>query len=452
MKKRTKLVSALLSMCLLIGASLTGCGSDETQSNAKTSEQSSTASTTSAKTQAEQSSDDVTEITYWYSWTGPTQENNIELAEKFNETVGKEKGIHVTAEYQGSYDELHQKLQAAYVAKETPEITVMEIGSIRTFAENGVLEPLDSWIADANVDMDDFYDGLLPNCYVDGVCYGLPYLRSTPIMYCNNTLLNEAGWDAADIKTWDDLKAAAVAVNEKTGKYGISTYSYIWTMEAFLIEHGTSMLNADETATNINTPEAKQVVSWFKELIDAGVVHMYNSAESEKVETDVQTQNAAIWFGSTGSLTAFAGVAEEAGFEMATAFIPKEVQYGTPTGGCCVILTSNVSDEKKAAAWEFMNWMTQTEQAVKSSIKTGYLVSRKSGGESQTLLDYFAEEPNAKVALDQLAYAVGRPTNVGYTEASNEIVQALDSIWINGADMDSTLEALEQKVNKLLNQ
>ena len=71
--------------------------------------------------------------------------NNIELTELFNETVGKEKGIHVTAEYQGTYDELHQKLQAAYVANQTPEITVMEIGSIRTFAENGVLEPLDSY-------------------------------------------------------------------------------------------------------------------------------------------------------------------------------------------------------------------------------------------------------------------------------------------------------------------
>ena len=50
----------------------------------------------------------MTELTFWYSWTGNIQENNIELTELFNETVGKEKGIHVTAEYQGTYDELHQ--------------------------------------------------------------------------------------------------------------------------------------------------------------------------------------------------------------------------------------------------------------------------------------------------------------------------------------------------------
>lgn len=29
----------------------------------------------------------------------------MELAKAFNETIDKEKGIHVTAEYQGTYDE-----------------------------------------------------------------------------------------------------------------------------------------------------------------------------------------------------------------------------------------------------------------------------------------------------------------------------------------------------------
>ena len=55
--------------------------------------------------------------------------------------VGPELGIHVTAEYQGSDEDVHQKLQAAYVAGDTPDVTVMEIGSIGTFARNGVLIP-----------------------------------------------------------------------------------------------------------------------------------------------------------------------------------------------------------------------------------------------------------------------------------------------------------------------
>lgn len=306
MKKRTRLLSALMVTCMMTGA-LAGCGSTtesasdaaETNNGGEVSaiadDKTATTEKVEENVEATETSGDTIELTYWYCWTGPIQENNIELAEKFNETIGKEKGIHVTAEYQGTYDECHQKLQAAYVAGEAPNISVMEISTIRRFAENGVLAPIDSYIAESGVDMSDFYDALVPNCYVNETCYALPYLRSTPIMYCNNTLLKEAGWEASQIKTWDDLRDAAVAVHDTTGKYGISQYSYIWTLDAFLIEHGSSLLNEEETAFQLNTPEGKEVISFYKDLIDQGVVHAHNHTEDAKVDTDVQNQDAAIW-------------------------------------------------------------------------------------------------------------------------------------------------------------
>lgn len=462
MKKRTRLLSALMITCMMTGA-LAGCGStaDSATDSAEANnggEVSAIADDKSASAQkvedtAEASADPI-ELTYWYCWTGPTQENNIELTDKFNETIGKEKGIHVTAEYQGTYDECHQKLQAAYVAGEAPNISVMEISTIRRFAENGVLEPIDSYVAESGVDMSDFYEALLPNCYVNETCYALPYLRSTPIMYCNNTLLKEAGWDCSEIKTWDDLRDAATAVHEKTGKYGITQYSYIWTFDAFMIEHGSAVLNEEETAIQINSEEGKEIISFYKDLIDQGVVHAYNSSEYEKVDTDVQNQDTAIWFSSTGGLTKYLGIAEELGFELGTAFIPMDKNYGTPTGGCCLVMTNKMSEEEKAATWEFMKFMTETEQAAQSSIKTGYLPSRKSAGESEQMQEYFKEMPLAKVALDQLNYVPARPaySNPNYIEAAEAIVEALDAIYINNADMDSTLADLETKANKILNQ
>lgn len=465
MRKRAKLISTLMAACVMAG-SLSGCGSTAETSDAQVSEitentvaKADAAEPASESSQASESSEadtatgDVTEITYWYCWTGKTQENNIELAEQFNETVGKEKGIHVTAEYQGTYDECHQKLQAAYVANETPALSVMEISSIRRFAENGILEPLDTYVNESGVDMNDFYEGLLPNCYVDDTIYGLPYLRSTPIMYCNNTILNEAGWDYKDIKTWDDLQAAATAVHEKTGKYGLSQFSYLWTLDAFMIEHGSSILNDAEDATLLNSQEGKEVIGFWKDMIDQGIVHAYNHTESDKVKTDVQNLNTAMWFGSTGSLTDFLAMSDELGFELGAAFIPQALNYGTPTGGCCVVMTSNISQEEKAAAWEFMKYMTETEQAIKSSIKTGYLPSRHSAGESEEMQKYFEEMPLAKVALDQLAFVKRAAySNPNYTEAGEVIGEALDAIYINGADIDSTLADLETKVNKILNQ
>ena len=90
----------------------------------------------------------MTELKFWYSWQDKVAENNLELTQKFNDTIGKENNIKIVAEYQGTYDDLHAKLQSAFVANEQPAISVMEIASIKTFASSGMLETLDSYISD----------------------------------------------------------------------------------------------------------------------------------------------------------------------------------------------------------------------------------------------------------------------------------------------------------------
>ncbi|MGB8452018.1 MAG: ABC transporter substrate-binding protein [Anaerocolumna sp.] len=458
-----KITAFCLAGVILLG--LTGCGSNTEPTNSNSENTSATGETatleansnntapeTTKTADAANTGADITEITFWYSWTDLIQENNITLTEEFNNTVGKEKGIYVTAEYQGTYDDLHQKLQAAYVAGTTPEVTVMEIASIKTFAMNGVLEPLDSYIDKSGVDMGDYQEGLMKNSYYEDSCYGLPYLRSTPIMYMNTTLLKEAGLDPKGPSTWDELAEYVKTVHEKTGKYGISMYSYIWTLEAFMMEHGSSVLNKEETATNMNSPEAKEVISFFKDLKADGSAHMISSAESDKLQADIMNQDAAIWFSSTGDLTNTLKIAGENGFEVDTAFIPKDVQYGVPTGGCNLIMTTNITDQEKAAAWEFIHWMTETEQTIKASTNTGYLPSTISAKDSNDMLALYEKVPQFKVALDQLTYSTGRPMNPGYTESTKAIQDALDAIWVNDQDVDGTLESLETKVNTLLNE
>lgn len=454
--KKTKKVISLMMAAVMTAGTLAGCGSTTQETSSDTNAVQETkiedTETASAKKLEAEESNEITELTFWYSWTDKIQENNIALTEAFNESVGKEKGIHVTAEYQGSYDDLHQKLQASYVAGETPDVTVMEIGSIRTFAENGVLEPLDSYIDASSIDMSDFHEGLMQNSYIDGACYGIPYLRSTPIMYMNKTLIEEAGLSADGMNTWEDMKNYVTTVYDKTGKYGMSIWSYVWPFEAFMIEHGTSMLTEDEKASNMNSEEAKEIVNFFKDLQASGALHIYSKADAEKVKTDVMNLNTAIWYGSTGDFTYYNQVAADCGFELACCFIPKADSYGVTSGGCNLIMSSSISDERKAAAWEFIEWMTSTEQTITASTNTGYLPSRKSAVDSEAMNDLYAKIPQYRVALDQLAYSTGRPMNPGYVEASNEVEKTLDAIWVNNADVDTALAELEAKMNKLLNE
>ena len=160
---------------------------------------------------ASTSSDGTIELTYWYCWTDKIKENNEERIQEFNDTIGKERGIHVTAESQGSYDDLNSKLKSAFVAGEAPDVCVMVINSTKVFADGGMIQPIDEFIADD--DLNDFWPGLMENCKVDGKLYGVPYLRSTPILYYNKTLFEKAALDASTAPaTWDDMVKASDAL------------------------------------------------------------------------------------------------------------------------------------------------------------------------------------------------------------------------------------------------
>ncbi len=394
---------------------------------------------------------EVVEISFWYSWTNKIQENNENLTKMFNETVGKEKGIVVKAEYQGTYDELHQKLQSAYVAGKTPAVTVMEIASIKTFAKNGIIEDLTPYIEKSKFDINDFYKGLLINCKVDEKWYGIPYLRSTPVLYMNTTLLEKAGLDTSGPKSWDELAEYAKTIKEKTGAYGFEIPSHAWFYEAMMLEKGTSSLSADEKTSNINSKESQEIIKFIKDLQDKGYVKTVIAADGKKVQADYAAQNCAMWLSSTADLSFILGVAKENNFNVNTAYIPKFTTYGAPTGGANLIMSTKISDKEKAAAWEFINWMTSAEQAAYASAYTGYVPTRKAAADTDVIKNLHKETPQFRVALDQLnEYGVGRPMNPGYAQGQKEILNALDAIWGNNMDMATVLKEAETKSNEAL--
>lgn len=158
-----------------------------------------------------------------------------------------------------------------------------------------------------------------------------------------------------------------------------------------------------------------------------------------------------MWFGSTVDLTKNLQIAEENGYEISTTFLPKDVQYGVPTGGCNLVIPTKASEEEKQAAWEFIKWITSPEQASQSTVTTGYVPTSKTATESETIQNLFVEKPQFKVALDQLEqYGHGRPMKQEYIEAQKELVNAMDAIWVNLQDLDTVLNESSQKINSIL--
>ncbi len=455
-----KFISVLLIATLIL--SMTGCG--KAQSNETLGGESPASTMAVTQTPAPETNDEPVStadeaptklnetISFWYCYTDKVQENNISLTTEFNETVGKELGITVNAEYQGDYAAMSQKLKAAYVAGTAPAVTVMDVSMLQPYTKSGVLQALDTYIErdKAEVNMEDFQPAFTTDSTYQGTTYSLPYLRSTPILYLNTTLLEEAGLDTKGPDTWEDLIQYAATIKEKTGKYGMTVIANAWLFQAFLMEYDSSLYNDDTTATNINSEAAKKVIANINQMIEEGSAKVLSSTQGDSFLSDVKSQNCAMWFYSTGGLTTFVGLGASSGFNVNTAFLPKGTSSSCPTGGANLVLTSKLTDNQKEAAWQFIKWMTAKEQAIKASTNTGYLPSRISAANDPTMQQLYTKMPQFKVVIDQLANAGGITPST--TEADAAIVSALDSILVNKADVDTTLATAEAKVNQILNQ
>ena len=155
---------AMMSVLLVAGTLLSGCGKKAVEETAAVPDN--TQGTTQAEnvTAAADNGGEKVKIEFWYAWGDKIGETNEELARRFNESQDK---IEVVASYQGSYDDVQSKTQAAFAAGEAPAITMNETASVGTFARSGISRDLTDLVARDGYDLNNFNTGLMTNSYVD---------------------------------------------------------------------------------------------------------------------------------------------------------------------------------------------------------------------------------------------------------------------------------------------
>ncbi|MCJ7840398.1 ABC transporter substrate-binding protein [Lederbergia sp. NSJ-179] len=399
-----------------------------------------------ASSKAKSDKDGPIELTYWYAWGDKIGENNENLVKQFNEMQDE---IHVTAEFQGNYDELHSKIQAAFAAKNPPDVTMNEISYIETFAKSGMTQELTPFVEQdpKGINMDDFNPGLMGNSYVDEKLYGLPYLRSTPIVYINKTLFDEKGIDPQSIQTWEDFKETAEKLTDDK-HIGISMPVDIWFYEAFVAQAGGEMINKDGEMA-FHEAGGVEALNLWKEMVINGTMRVPGGEPQQAADMarqDFANGRTGMFFSSTADLTLMLQLAEENGYELETIMFPENKERKVPTGGANFVMIAGLEEEKQQAAWEFIKFMTAPEQAAYSSAYTGYLPSRLSAGESETMQELYKEKPQFKVAVDQLQYGNARPMIKGYPEVQKILIEEIQRLML-----DTSLDAqdvLDQAVER----
>ncbi len=154
---------------------------------------------------------------------------------------------------------------------------------------------------------------------------------------------------------------------------------------------------SDEWEVTLDTPQAQAGGQLLHDLFHADGV----ASVSKDAVVDFTSGVVASTIGSTGSLK---GVLDGASFEVGTAYLPDGPEgSGTPTGGTGLAIPSSRTPEQQKAAAIFLDFLTSTEGTSTFSQATGYMPVRTSAVESDTMQAVYAQTPQFRTAVDQLA-------------------------------------------------
>ena len=364
--------------------------------------------------------------------------------------------------FNADYTTLGQKLQASIAAGNPPALAQLDDSFLGRFAKAGVLLPMNDFMERPNFQKikDDYVAGFIKAATYFGNIYGLPMQRSTPAMYYRKDIFEEYGIDPNRIKTWEGVRDVSIELVKKDAvKYGFEPLHDPWFWISYLRIAGGEWFNQDYTRATFGSPEGIKMFQFFYDLIHkykVAYVHYGGSGWQYWYDTEGDMINGicAMYNGSTGDQGDLAKAASQQGLDpdvIVLSFMPKFEggKYSVPFGGTSGSILKDVPSEQQEGAWEFLLWFSSPKQTAYWSKKTGYLPTRYSAEKYLNI----EENPNAKVALDQLKYAEPAPMTPVWNEIYTGPLQTLiDKICLEkkGLDVKKAVLEAQEEANRII--
>lgn len=312
------------------------------------------------------------ELTFWAM--GAEGENVNKLIPEF------EKQFNVKVKVQQiPWTAAHEKLITAFVSETLPDVFQLGNTWIPEFVALKAIYPLDSLINESQINLDDYFPGILESNKINGVLYGIPWYVDTRVLFYRKDLLQKAGWKEPP-KTWNELYKCSKDIKDITGNYAIYFPTNEWVhLILFSLQNGAQLLNKNfteptftdsqfinafeflskfyqERLSPVNITEVSNIYQAFEEgFIAMYITGPWNISEFKK-RLSKSSQN--LWM--TAPLPS-----------------PDENYPGISlAGGASLVI--NKASKKKSLAKKFIEYLSQPEVQIKFYQLVGSLPSRKS--------------------------------------------------------------------------
>ena len=336
-------------------------------------------------------------INFWSNHPGLSKDLEVKLG---NDFVAANPGTKVNVIDAGAnYEEVAQKFNAALSGGELPDVLVISDVTWFNLALNEAITPLDGMFSAAGVKTEDYVNSLFADYEFKDQHFALPYARSTPLFYYNKAIWKAAGLPDRGPSTWPEFAewGPRLATQGAKGAMAISdgTDYLDWYFQGMIWSFGGAY--SKEWEPTFTEPKSIEAGKFLQKLF--ADKHLRVATEPS---SDFAAGIASGFIDSTGTL---GGLAKTAKFDFGTAFLPApKGVLSCPTGGGGLAIPNGISDERKALALKFINFITSTDNTVTFSQATGYMPVRKSALKDPEEVAYLKKNPNAQTAVRQLPF------------------------------------------------
>ncbi|MFE6716382.1 sugar ABC transporter substrate-binding protein [Streptomyces albidoflavus] len=340
------------------------------------------------------------------------------------------------------WDVAHQKLVSAAAAGNLPDIAQMGGSYLGEFAELGVLEPVDT----QRFQEKDFFPAGWQQGEVDGEVYGVPWYVDTRVLYYRTDLAEKAGVDKAPTD-WKELRALASAYQKDAGtKWGLSIQpSGLDTVQSFypfLYSAGGEIIDEDGKAV-VDSPAAVKALEEYGAYFDKGLANK-SVPPGYDVVKDFGNGRVPMFFGGPWHVTLLNEGQPAIKGKWAVAEVPADEASVSMAGGSS--LTVSKDSPHKAAAEEFISYLTSTEGQADWYERTKDLPANTTAWESGAL----ADDPALKVFEKQMKTAKASPTLANLSEITDKVDQAIAQVTQGKATAEEALGKAKAQIEGLV--
>jgi multiple sugar transport system substrate-binding protein len=427
--------------------------------------------------------DEVTHLTLWQGINPPPNRDVFQkLVDKFNR---EHPNIQVESLYVGQADRQLPKILTATIGDAAPDL--LWFGPMLTgqLVDLNAIVPLDNFWNKSSISQD-IDPALRESMEYEQHLWSVPFGTNNVGIFYRPSLFKDAGVERLPTN-WTELRAVAKQLTRdsngdgKVDKHGIllplgKGEWTVFTWLPFMWGGGGELQGNDRELVFGNNIVTGSVM--IRDKIVAGSIEVPSTHSIAQIDNPGSIAALELWHNLVADGSAILS-SPERGYELDNFIAGKvamqltgpwtlgqlagtNVDYGVmPIPGGTRAATSIGGEnlfmmkghpKHQAAAWQFMEYVLSQEFQTEWAIGTGYLPINLKSRQQLAYQKYVDKTPAIRVFLDQTKYGRSRPIFPGYSQISDNLGRAIESVLLDRSDVRSALKTAQERLNLTLTQ